>query len=441
MALPAIEGLVRQDPDGQVDILIHRDSAATAGVLAETVHRVHYFEREFWQKQLGESWLQSRTAHAELMQLVQSLRAEEYDAVYNFSHTYLAAELTDLIGGKVFHGVRVDIRGAACYSSPWFQDMEKGLDRPDHLKLHFVDSLMAGVGLAGSGFQRYRSRSTGTARVAIQVLTSDARKNWPAHQWVEVLRLLQTVRPQLELTLLGAPFEEEQLQSLASQLGAAGVCCELIVSDLETTKEILGRQDLLISGDTSIKHLAALQGVPVLELALGPSVIEFTGAFSDRSFIVQARAACCPCPVREGCSQSRQVCADIPPELIAMLATQVLEETEFQAAPLAEEYRKQVRVLRSVRTGDGLWHAVPVAERFSEAAVHQWVSRVFHILSLGGGDRSRVETYVDLLRQIFPLATAADWRMALEKIVVAKDRDLFKREFLECLTSTKSHRV
>jgi hypothetical protein len=75
-------------------------------------------------------------------------------------------------------------------------------------------------------------------------------------------------------------------------------------------QEILKQSCLLVTGDTSIKHLAAQSGVPIVELTLGSSDFTKTAAFSAASEIISASVPCSPCAHSQGCSQKSQICAE-----------------------------------------------------------------------------------------------------------------------------------
>ncbi|MNT02589.1 Glycosyltransferase family 9 (heptosyltransferase) [compost metagenome] len=103
--------------------------------------------------------------------------------------------------------------------------------------------------------------------------------------------------------IVAAPFERERLLTVFQE-------GDLIVCDLVEAKEHLEKSALLITGDTSIKHLAASVGTPIVEIAIGSSDSTKTRAFSQHAITIQATTACYPCNHSQACSQKSHLCAE-----------------------------------------------------------------------------------------------------------------------------------
>jgi hypothetical protein len=106
-----------------------------------------------------------------------------------------------------------------------------------------------------------------------------------------------------KVKILAAPFEREILASTFSD-------DEIIVCDLVQAMEQLKSAALLVTGDTSIKHLAAQVGTPLVEIAIGSSDAIKTGAYSSGAYQIQAKVPCAPCVHSNGCTQNSHLCAE-----------------------------------------------------------------------------------------------------------------------------------
>jgi hypothetical protein len=72
----------------------------------------------------------------------------------------------------------------------------------------------------------------------------------------------------------------------------------------------LEKTDLLITGDTSIQHIAAGLGCPVLSLFLGSADSVKTGPWIQGATSLAGSASCAPCKHSNPCSEYSHLCGD-----------------------------------------------------------------------------------------------------------------------------------
>jgi len=106
-----------------------------------------------------------------------------------------------------------------------------------------------------------------------------------------------------QIKILGAPFEKERLSFVFGDK-------DLLICDLQEVQQYLKDAELLITGDTSIKHIAAQIGTPIIEIAIGSSDPQKTGAFSKNKTVLQTMVPCAPCGHSQACFQKSHVCAE-----------------------------------------------------------------------------------------------------------------------------------
>ena len=429
MVAPAIRAA--KESNGELHLLIHRDCQAVQELLP-FVDQFHYFERDTWQKSLGEMELSSWEGFGGLQQLVEHLHQQNFNSVYNFSHTKLAAYMTGLIGRQSYFGARIDAWGKAHFSSKWFADLDNLSALSPYDTFHMADYFAFGAN------QKVLTGATVGNRdanfIAIQPFTSEAKKNYPLEGFTELIRTIHSVRPQSRFGVLCAPFELNQLGSWISQVKSTGAHVELFSENLVRTQDLLSQASLLISADTSIKHLGVLQGASILELSLGSSNLFFTGSHCENALIVKSRESCAPCGIRGACHRDQHYCSkSLDPVALGMLATQLMENFFHQLKPIADEYRSQLEIYKPRFTADGLWHPIPQGERFSLTAVQNWVRRSFKSMQMTTTERFTLESYAELLRSLFPTASYRDWQQVFQDLIFPKDKDYIKKELIQCL--------
>jgi hypothetical protein len=189
-----------------------------------------------------------------------------------------------------------------------------------------------------------------------------------------MLTQLHVFRPEAEFIALGAPNEEPRIDSLIAKSKAVPV--RKAILSLEGAFALLKQSQLLITGDTSIKHLATAADIPILELSLGSSDYRRTGAYRANSLIIQAAIGCAPCPHSSACRKPTHECAArLSSDAVSVAAHQYLAGDWLSLRELAFEYRGEVRLLRTKNLASGFWLATDLNENAPERAIDTIVER------------------------------------------------------------------
>jgi len=174
------------------------------------------------------------------------------------------------------------------------------------------------------------------------------------------------VHPEAHIAVIGAPFERERLGPFVDGLRARGVQAHAAILSFEGAFSLLKRSRLLLSVDTSIKHLAGAARTPVVELCLGSGDFHRTGSYQSGSLIIQSREACAPCVHSKPCHRESQFCASrVPPELVAMVVAEAFAGRSFQLRAIAEEFKEEAGIFRVEAKQSGFWAAYSVLEPFT----------------------------------------------------------------------------
>jgi len=300
---PLIEGLRQKYPQSEIHLLVNKQFSQVDFLFAGLVDKFIYFDRETLQKSCGQKEYNILWGFQQLRYFVEEINQTSYDSVYNFTHNRLTAHLAGLIPANrrvgiysqdgVFHGL----------NNPWIQFFNSYFGRKEATGFHYTELLARALEIPlKQGAIKWR-RPTGRNLILIQPLTSDIKKNWDLNKYKTLGDTLRS-NTAFEVKVLSAAFEKDRLAKVFPEEN-------LLICNLQEATQALAGAALLITGDTSIKHLAALQDIPILELALGSSQPLQIGAYSNSSIILQSRVACGPCPHSEKCSQPKHQCGDL----------------------------------------------------------------------------------------------------------------------------------
>lgn len=306
--IPLLRGLRAKYPEAEIHILLNSQFANVADLLDDVVDRCIYFDRNSLQRELGEVGINLLAPYHRLQSLILDLNQERYDLAMNWTHNRLSAHLLGSLEIEVKQGLQ-HTEGSFCgLSNPWLVYLNDRFSEQQSSLFHYTEILAGAFGLTVQPTQPNEIHDNikhfhpkPMKRVLFQCLTSDKKKNWALEKYVELKSIIETSLPDHRVFILGAEFERQILEKhFKSQ--------DLVICSLVEARDLLKASDLLITGDTSIKHLAAQVGIPLIEIALGSSDPTKTGAFSSQALVLSSGVACAPCAHSQACSQSTHLC-------------------------------------------------------------------------------------------------------------------------------------
>jgi ADP-heptose:LPS heptosyltransferase len=381
LCAPALRGLRAQRPDAEIALLLNRSCAGIKPLLPY-VDRFFEFDRDDLQAGLGQAERPLFEPFDALSDLASCLARERFDLVVNFSHTRLSGYLAGFAGAPENIGLAIGDDQVARIGSRWFGVMDAQAGGFDPAAFHYGDvfafalgldpggpasSLPSGLsdgvpdclsgGLFGGLVESARGRKeaedilgeagAGQNALAVQALTSDAKKNWGLESYERAVELFAASRPAAPVLILGAEFERAALAPMQARLRARGVDARLAITSVEGLFSALLRSRALLAGDTAAKHFAVAAGVPCVEISIGSSDWRRTGARSEGSVILQARAPCAPCAHSRPCGQSSHACArGLLPEAIAPIAIAAYDR-DLRCLAACEPLAGDVEALRA----------------------------------------------------------------------------------------------
>ena len=394
---PVLDGLKRRHPGARVDTLTFRGTERLARMIP-AVHNWWTLDRDALQAGLGRADVPLFTSYDVLRERLREVSAENYDLVINLTHTEFSGFVAGYLTAREKLGLARNVDGRPSFHSPWFRYLDQHAQRPGADVFHHLDIFWQACGLDALE-KRWNFARTAEGRaevdalalgagplVVCQTLTSDERKNWGDDAWVEGLNLLRARAPDVQIVLLGAPNERARVEAVCARVPGTRAA---IVS-LDGALALLDRARVLITGDTSIKHLAAATEVRIVELSLGPSDHRRTGAYPADSYVMQSPASCAPCAFSQPCSQVRIACAEqIEPARVAEVASRILDGTE-DALDLGGA---RTRVLRTRVLSTGFWFAIDLAVTLTPAVLESILKRCTWKFWLNQDFKNPVATY------------------------------------------------
>ncbi|WP_413586345.1 glycosyltransferase family 9 protein [Bdellovibrio sp. HCB274] len=298
---PLLKALRNRHPQAEIHLLANLQCSQAESLLQGLVNKYFYFDRESLQKGLGEASYNILWSYHQAEALVQDLNKQNYHQIFNFTHNKLSAYLMGAVKAADKQGLHHTDGAFQGLKNPWLRYFNDRFSGTQPSMFHYVELLGKSFGLPVS--KAVSQPSTKSKKVLFQCLTSDSKKNWGLQRFKQLKDTIESSLVDYKVQVLCAPFEKNQLAEVFSE-------SDLLVCDLSGAQKALSESCLLVTGDTSIKHLSAQMGIPTVELVLGSSDWTKTAAFSEQSQVIASKAACSPCAHSQACSQKSQICAE-----------------------------------------------------------------------------------------------------------------------------------
>lgn len=406
--LPALKKFRLDHPTAQIDLLINSSFAHMVGVVGY-VDRVLLFDRDVIQKSLLDAERPLFEAYDLLKETVDGLNEQGYDRIINLTHNRLSGWLCGLIHAGDKHGLVFDGTGAVSFGDPWFRFLNSQVDIDSGHAINHADIFLGAAAGWSSAPNRtfFDSLLTETdrgreecktllrgaladgPRIAIQLSTSDPQKEWGDARFQELLHRLSARHQRLSVFVLGAPTEVKRIRMFCEDMQATDGAHEIAtipaIVSLEGAVSLLEECEILVTGDTSIKHLGAATSIPVVELSLGSADVFRTGSWKAGDVIVSSKEPCAPCGHSEHCHRPSHLCAEgVPPELIAELVCRRLLGAEL----LSQENREQLRRFSRqaevfvVDRSEGPAHPLPLFAELTDANLANLLERTARCIAV-----------------------------------------------------------
>lgn len=437
---PAIKALRRQHPKAEIHILVNSNFAAAAA-LVKGVSKVLLFERDRLQSSCMEADRPIFEAYDWMQAFIDEVSGEGYDLLYNFTHNRLSGWLCGLIDAKEKIGLILDGSGAVSYGSSWIRHLNQQVDFEDRESFNHTDIFLGASGgtelAQASTFFDDLLCETDAGRVEalghlgptmgrfvlFQISTSDPKKDWGDDKFAELARRILNDAPDISILVLGAPDERARVEHLCDSLSDLGPKVKSAISSLSGVVSLLESAELLVTGDTSIKHFAAASPAPVVEIVVGSADAFRTGSWKSGDFILSSQEACAPCGHSEACHRTTHACAlGLNPAAVARVVQFILRNELVD--PTSDEDRQLFRRINlfQVDRSEGPAALIPLfSEGLSDTALALSLERSARRLTLELKDSridskyfgSEIQKAHAFLKRRFPGVSSLELRHAL----------------------------
>jgi ADP-heptose:LPS heptosyltransferase len=296
-----VKSLKAQFPQPQVDMLIHSQFSAVASLLPE-VESWHLCPRQQIQQILVEKKQSPLCAHSLLKNMIEKLNAEKYDLIVNATHNRFSVSLMDTLKAKQKRGVGFENGRKSADRNRWQTYLNEHFSETKGSRFHYLEVLMKSLGVEPLAKPETKM-TAGDGMVLLQVLTSDPKKDWGLVKYKQLLERLKIEFPEKKIYAICSPFEKPEVLKHFAE-------AEVLAPLLRELPDLFAKTELLITGDTSIQHVAAGLGCPVLSLFLGSADAVKTGPWIQGATILTGSAVCSPCKHSTPCSQYSHLCGD-----------------------------------------------------------------------------------------------------------------------------------
>lgn len=318
------KSLKRQNPGCELHFLIHSQFSSVQCLLPE-VDVWHHLERNRIQRVLVERAESPIRAFEILSGLVSALNLQNFDLLLNATHNLFSVRLMDLIQAREKRGAAFNRGRRQPMQNAWQTYFNENFSEEQGSRFHYVQVLHESLGVpVPDPGQAAHHRSP---VILLQLLTSDLKKNWGLERFHQLQRKLQDQFPSHRVLGLCSPQEAAKVSRVFSWN-------EFLSPTLEEAARLLKEACLLITGDTSIQHLAAQQDCPVLSLFLGSADPVKTLPWQTGAYLLQGQSRCFPCRHSEPCHQKTHLCAEaLQVESVFKLACGVLNGKAERVLP------------------------------------------------------------------------------------------------------------
>lgn len=289
----------RQYPGSEIHFLIFSQFNSVRSLLPEVDHW-HEIDRKSLQRILVERQQSPLAAYQQLEKSIESLNSEKFDMVLNATHNLFSVRLMDILNAGEKRGAALEMGRKTPDSNRWQTYFNEYFSETQGSRFHYLEVLHKSLGLEMTAPAVAEMKRPGV--ILMQLLTSDSKKNWGLENFRQLKRKLEAEFPESHVLGLCSPDEKKKVSEVFDWN-------EFLTPTLQEARDLLKESRLLITGDTSIQHLAAQQGCPVVSLFLGSADPVKTAPWQAGAWVIQGEAACVPCSHSSACHQAEHLCA------------------------------------------------------------------------------------------------------------------------------------
>lgn len=391
---PVIAGLRKQYPDARMTLLITSTFAEFSKRIPHIDERVVFDICQFEDKEKlnGVLWIE---LYRYLENLLNDLRANEYDLLFNLSHSKLSAFMISYLGIKNMRGFSCNDTGDRMTQDSWMQYFGTEPFNRIYNPFNLVEIFTRSAGAAPEDnpihiledsadsdsiseiFRQHKIREDDFL-VGIQAGSSLAGRRWPASAFAELADGL-VERLGAKIILFGVQSEKELAEEIQSCTRNKDRVIDLTgKTNIGQLTMLVKQCAYLVTNDTGTMHIAAAVGTPIVGLFFAHAHPYETGPYSPGHLIFQARIPCAPCSYGVECNNIVCIRKVRPDHLLSMIEVHAeegqwrladsisgLDEVNIYSTYLGRDRRLRLRPL--------IKHPLSLNDIFRECYVGHWL--------------------------------------------------------------------
>lgn len=440
-ATPTISGIKRENPECHTTVLVEKQFEDICHILPD-IDRVVSIDLGLTCRSLAAEQTGIIDAYQYISELVDSLRAENFDYCLNMSSSAYTALLLKLLKVPRTGGWTADSEGYRVIESEWARLFATSVvfHNRQYNSLNLVDvfrcsadvdehpqKLQIKIDPVAKQYAEDMIRDAGFTNpgplIAVQAGASQAKRQWSPARFIEMVSMLDK-QYHARIILTGSKKELDIVNPILEQCKSPNVTSAVGKTSIPQLAALLNQCDVLVTGDTGPMHISVAAGTPVVAMFLASAYGFETGPYSAGNIVMQPVIGCGPCNPNKPCS--RPDCHEtISPKLVAELAIQRAHgEITSVSRELADP--RHVIVYRSEFDRQGFCDLVPINSTDGDDFTrHRKAYRKLWLNDLGGfpveqhrapaGRRSMLEVVDPGLEGLADIASCADRGQQLMK--------------------------
>jgi ADP-heptose:LPS heptosyltransferase len=406
-ATPTIAGMKAENPNAKVTVLVEKQFEEVCHSIPN-IDEVVGIDLGMTVRSLAREQDGIVDAYEYVSELINSLRAKNFDYCLNMSSSGYTALLLKMIGIGRNGGWTADEEGNRIIESDWarlfatsvfhqnrqynslnlvdvFRCSADVVEHPEKLMLtieptarEYAATLIREAGFTNSG-----------PLIAIQAGASQEKRQWAPGHFIELIKILVNEHG-ARVALVGTTKELAIIDPIKAGCDSPNVAVFAGKTTIPQLAAVLEASDILVTGDTGPMHVGVAAGTPVVAMFLASAYGYETGPYSPGNLVLQPVIGCGPCNPNKPCSQTD--CHDtISPALVAQL-TMLRLGGDIRALPPGLIDPRRVVVYRSCFDANGFCDLEPLSSNeFDPLARHRAAYRKLWLDDIGGFEFPRLE--------------------------------------------------
>ncbi len=247
-------------------------------------------------------------AYSYLKNIISNINEQKFDKIINLNFSILSAIFTNLCRADIKIGAELLNSTTIKIENRYFKELFFNIEN-NKFNFNIVELYLRGLELPYfppttiSNF-----KINGVFQAIIHPGASRKEKKWGMQNYLKLILLLNNhFEGKIRFVITGGGEEFNENQIIYENAKKNGINIENLSGrlDLKEVKNLINISDVVISGDTSIQHIAALTKVKSVVIFLGNAYHFHTFPYSLNKIVIFPDIKCYPCKANYSCSHQK----------------------------------------------------------------------------------------------------------------------------------------